>query len=325
MPGKHAIAYLIFSACSAFLGMAGAWAGLSAGQTESSSPEIRLKAAQRLYLTFTCLSAAIAIRIVLVPVWFAMLQGMLPTIPGAICLTGVHQAGAPFSWVASVLKVALPPLYAAWVLLGLIDHNLVEQPLLPLRRYLLGPIAVIIIVEAVLDTAFLLNIDPAPVTCCLPPGAASVPLTKAAPGLPILSGGNAALLCAALALLLVMANRAPLPHSIAWLPAVPAVLLPPAALYTLLARNTPLPLPDYFIRVPDHHCLFCALQASPAAAGSLLLFLVAAAATLAQAAARVILPARVGSIRARSFTAAIGRMAILSATLGAVLILVSAR
>jgi len=57
-----------------------------------------------------------------------------------MCLAGVHQNVPIYSWVSSSLKLFLPLLYFAWIVISMIDKKFIEQPFLKFRYYFLAPL-----------------------------------------------------------------------------------------------------------------------------------------------------------------------------------------
>ena len=283
MLNKYSVIYLALAALAAILAVAGAAAGAGAGRRHSPQlpPETRHRLEQRLHLAFTLIGIGLLCKIALLPAWFGLLHGLIAEIPGAICLTGVHQAGAPLSWAAGLLKIIAPACYGAWLIITLIDRRIATQPFLRLRSSLLIPIAVLALVESAADTGFFITIEPVPVSCCVSlvsTGGMQPPAEESF----FASPRTITIIAATLALIFIMLLRvAPMAKTAAALLPVPGLLLPVSAMIAFQARLAPLPGSSLFINNPAHHCLFCTLQNSPISIISLLLLTVAATLAIA--------------------------------------------
>lgn len=165
---KFVVIYHLFLLCSTALGLLGAAVGLTTltRWQPTITPESRVKLENRLYLCKSAMFLGACIRLVMIPLWFIVLHSLIPLIPGAMCLAGVHQAVPIYSWLASSMKLVLPLFYFTWIVVTLIDRKIVEQPFLTFRHFFLIPLTVFIIAEAFLDLKFLSSLQPLKVTCC---------------------------------------------------------------------------------------------------------------------------------------------------------------
>ena len=94
------------------------------------------------------------------------LNSMIISIPGAMCLTSVHQINPLMSYSASALKFIFPALYGYWLLLNSIDRKIESQPFIKQKLLLLAPFGILILSESILDISFLLSAPPRQISCC---------------------------------------------------------------------------------------------------------------------------------------------------------------
>ena len=124
------------------------------------------RSSRLVYLVTTLVFLGLWMRLAMVPLWFWTLSSLVPSIPGAMCLYGVHRANEPISWVATGLKPLFPLLYGFWIALHAIDIRQDNQPLLRLKLAMLVPLGALLVVESLADLGFLWPLDPIRVTCC---------------------------------------------------------------------------------------------------------------------------------------------------------------
>lgn len=165
---EHVVVYFVFLVMSIFLGglacAIGLWAYVRS--RGSISHEKRRHIEKYLYLSSSAVIIGTMVRIVMVPLWFAMLYSLVSSISGAMCLTGVHQNVPVYSWVASSLKVLLPGFYFTLLLIAFAQRRNQRQPLLKTRLSLIMPLMFILILEAATDVQFITSLNASPVTCC---------------------------------------------------------------------------------------------------------------------------------------------------------------
>jgi hypothetical protein len=121
---------------------------------------------KRGYLVITAIVLGTAVRLVMLPLWFLTLHSYIPSIPGAMCLAGVHLLRSPDSFIATGLKFFLPLLYIFWLVVNHIDRQTERQPLLTFKLKLLIPLAVVMALESCYDWRFIRAVEPRKVTCC---------------------------------------------------------------------------------------------------------------------------------------------------------------
>ncbi|MDY6971451.1 MAG: hypothetical protein SV775_03880 [Thermodesulfobacteriota bacterium] len=164
----YIITYLICSSLSLFVGLTAAVAGLQVWNRWdiNSEAEEQYRLEKRVYLIITVLSLGFFLRLLMIPLWFWTLHSMIKSIPGAMCLVGVHNISAPLSYIASTLKLVLPALYGYWLILNLLDRRIAAQPFMKQKLMFLIPLGLLILAETVLDVSFFFSAPPRQVSCC---------------------------------------------------------------------------------------------------------------------------------------------------------------
>jgi hypothetical protein len=219
--------------------------------------EERADLEKRIYLVITLMAVGLSLRLVLVPLWFLTLQSLVSHVPGAMCLAGVHMLDAPWSFVATVLKIVVPLAYGYWLVLNLLDRRVARQPLLGHKLLLLIPIAALVVIESGLDFHFIASVEPRTVSCCS--SLFDRPVTDLGRAVssndPFWVWGFAGLAAATIGLSAVVARR----QALRWrvllvMAAVGAMVTFPLALHSRLS--------SLLLHTPRHHCVFCVLQMS---------------------------------------------------------------
>jgi hypothetical protein len=121
---------------------------------------------KKVYLCMTLVTLGLIMRFALVPLWFLMLQSIVPSIPGAMCLAGVHLLKTPWSFISTILKFVVPMAYGYWLALNALDRKIETQPLMTRKLYALVPLGVLMLFESFSDLRFLSAVEPRFVNCC---------------------------------------------------------------------------------------------------------------------------------------------------------------
>ena len=254
MINKFIVIYYLFLFCSVAIGLLGGVVGLVAISRwrSGSSHEIRFELEKKLHLSASAIFIGTVLRLVMLPLWFLMLQSLIPVIPGAMCLGGVHQNVPFYSWLASSMKLVLPLFYFSWILITVVDRKFVTQPFLRYRHIFLLPLVILILGEAFLDVKHLVSIKAVSVTCCtaiFDYNTGNIP--------EIFTESNwyfVIIFCAAFAiqtlLLLLPDKKATFALS----------LFNSAVLFFSLPLAIHTKLSPLILEAPFHHCIFCLLQ-----------------------------------------------------------------
>ncbi|HLA28530.1 MAG TPA: hypothetical protein VJZ49_11610 [Syntrophales bacterium] len=165
---NYIITYLVCSFFSLLIGLVAALNGFHVWRrwdiTSQAEEQYRLE--KRVYLIITVLSLGFILRFLMVPLWFWTLHSMIISIPGAMCLVGVHNINAPLSYIASGLKPAMLPLYGYWLFLNYLDRKVITQPFMKQKMTFLTPLGILILLETILDTSFFFSTPPRQISCC---------------------------------------------------------------------------------------------------------------------------------------------------------------
>ena len=266
MVNNYIVTYLLCSFLSLILGLLAAANGLwaarrweSAGATEE---QYRLE--KRVYLIMTLMICGLGLRLLMVPLWFATLQSLLGSIPGAMCLTGVHNCNTPYSYLASGLKLLLPPFYGFWLLLNALDRQLASQPFLRQKLLFLAPLGILLIGESLLDAYFFLSVPYRQVSCCsslldLPKASIAPTVTHAWNGLALLYA--LLLFIGAEILYCFQIQKRSAAAAPPWWFGNKVVMLWESALivatFSILIYLLDVTLSPLFLHRPEHHCIFC--------------------------------------------------------------------
>ena len=160
--------YLVCSLLSLFVGLIAALNGFYIWKNwDINNPAEKQYALEKnVYLVITVVTLGFLLRLLMIPLWFLSLQSMIKSIPGAMCLVGVHNVDAPVSYIASSLKLVLPALYGYWLILNLLDRQVATQPFMKQKVAALAPLGILIVIETVLDICFFFSTPPRQVSCC---------------------------------------------------------------------------------------------------------------------------------------------------------------
>ena len=160
--------YLVCSFLSLFIGIIAVIYGFPVWKkwdlNKEDEEQYRLE--KKIYLIITVLSLGFLLRILMIPLWFLALHSMIISIPGAMCLVGVHNAAPSISYVASSLKLVLPAFYGYWLILNMLDRKVVTQPFIKQKLMLLTPLGIFILAETIFDVSFFFSTPPRQVSCC---------------------------------------------------------------------------------------------------------------------------------------------------------------
>jgi hypothetical protein len=227
------------------------------GWKAESGLEERHELEKRVYLVITLMAVGISLRLALVPLWFLTLSSLIPHVPGAMCLAGVHMLDSPWSFVASSLKIVVPLAYAYWLVLNALDRRVASQPLMRLKLLLLAPLAVLVLVESGLDFHVLASVEPRSVSCCsslfdMPKSDLAKAVSSSTPLWVWMFAGLGA---AAIGLSIVVSRRPTmLWRTILVTAASGTIVTFPLALHSKLST--------VLLHAPFHHCLFCVIKMS---------------------------------------------------------------
>ena len=267
---NYIITYLVCSSLSLVIGLLAAVNGFLVWKkwdiTNPADEQYRLE--KKVYLIITILSLGFFLRILMTPLWFWTLHSMIISIPGAMCLVGVHNIAAPISYIASGLKLILPALYGYWLILNLLDRYVPTQPFMKQKLMFLTPLGILILAETILDASFLFSVSPRQVSCCT--SLFDVPredilqiATESTWIWVVIFYILAFFISGEIVYFLIAQKRSALPNrgrwfgkkSLMFFETLAILLLLVVFILALQTRISPL-----FLGLPFHHCIFCLLQ-----------------------------------------------------------------
>jgi len=221
--------------------------------------ELRHSAEHRYYLLGMIGMIVLLSRLLAVPVFFWMLQSLLPYCPGAMCAYGVVNIGSPFSDIAVSLKILLPFAYGMWLVVEIGNRR---EPEIPFTRTLadsfLKVLLPLVAVDSVMDVLTVAAIRPVLAPFCSSVYDVDPPFSPSA----ILGseiGWLILMLTIASSILLIV-----LQWTEVWKPSLQIVSLIVAiavgVLYLFALHDTYAPL---VLGLPTHHCPYCLFQEFP--------------------------------------------------------------
>jgi len=135
--------------------------GLEGDQTAKHTSE------QKYYLLGMIGIVVLASRLLVVPIFFWMLQSLVPYCPGAMCASGVVNVSEPYSSLSLFLKILLPAVYGLWLIVELSNRG---QPQLPFTKLLaksfLFLLLPLILLDSAADILLVAVIRPIYAPCC---------------------------------------------------------------------------------------------------------------------------------------------------------------
>jgi hypothetical protein len=135
---------------------------------KSEAPDERAWAENRLYLVFLLAFTALLLRVVSWPLFYITLEGLVPLVPGAMCIFGVTRVAPLFTLFLEILKPVTFFLIGAWLILHRLDLSLKTHPLMRRSLVLLFFVSALVCVEALAELIFVFTFSPPgiPVSCC---------------------------------------------------------------------------------------------------------------------------------------------------------------
>jgi hypothetical protein len=282
MLSKYAVYYIILSSFAALSSIIGAavCTRILMGRSRVNSTGERHRIEQLMYLANSSLGLGLVIKLSLVPAWFFLLQSLLPSVPGAMCLAGMHQNVQFFSLLSSCMKLFLPILYISWLVLSKIDKKFIYQPFQSLRAIFYLPLTLFILIEIGSDFIYLFSLEPVSVSCCLG-GIINSDLTVQSGNIFRSINLFSWLTAGCYILLIIGLLRSPYTKFIHLITISGSICTLAMLLFSFHMRQTLVQLPDYFTNKIYHQCIFCLLQSNITALLSLGCFYLGGALTFA--------------------------------------------
>ncbi|MEJ5293338.1 MAG: hypothetical protein WHS82_07050 [Candidatus Methanosuratincola sp.] len=118
------------------------------------------------YLLSTVVWVILVSRIAASGLFWATNESLIPLIPGAMCQFGVSQAGSPYSWIDTGVKLVVIFAYGIWLVLDLLNRRVKGSPLLSSLSKIFILLVPLLLLDTLLDLAFYFTVSPVTVPCC---------------------------------------------------------------------------------------------------------------------------------------------------------------
>jgi len=214
---------------------------------------------QKYYLLGMIGTVVLIARILNVPIFFWMLQSLVPYCPGAMCAYGVVNAGAPYSIAAVVLKLFVPFAYGLWLIIEVANRGVAEMPLMgDLAKSFMVTLLPLVLIDSAVDILLVAFVKPVYVPCCSSIYDIDPPFSPSAylgPGV-----GMIIVVAAIVFLLSVVIIQWVSTQSSSLSALTAAFCLAAAAFYFIALHDTYAPA---VLGLPSHHCPFCLFQEFP--------------------------------------------------------------
>ena len=253
------VVVLVIGILSLVLALYGGFLSFSITEKLEGDEEEKHGSEQRYYLLGMIGIIVLFARILNVPIFFWMIQSLVPYCPGAMCSYGVINVGSPYSLIALVLKIILPFIYGLWLVVEVSNR---KQPLLPfigsLARSFVMFLLPLVIVDSAVDILLVSSIRPVYAPCCSSVYDVDPPFSPSA-----LFGPQFGMMIVVLTIIVAISLIA-----VQWfedrskyLPTLSLVLAGTVALlYLITLHDTLAPI---VLGLSEHHCPYCLFQEFP--------------------------------------------------------------
>jgi len=253
------VVVLVIGVLSLALALYGGFLSFSISEKLEGDEEEKHSSEQQYYLLGMIGIIVLFARILNVPLFFWMLQSLVPYCPGAMCSYGVINIGFPYSTIALVLKIILPFVYGLWIVVEVSNR---KQPLLPLIGNLARSFVVfllpLVLIDSAVDVLLVSSIRPVYAPCCSSVYDVDPPFSPSA-----LFGPQIGLLIVLLTIIIAISlitiqwfeNRSK------YLPTVTLILAAVVSLLYLVSLHDT--LAPVVLGLSDHHCPYCLFQEFP--------------------------------------------------------------
>ncbi|MHA2117450.1 MAG: hypothetical protein ACW98J_00905 [Candidatus Thorarchaeota archaeon] len=253
------VVVLVIGVLSLCLALYGGFVSTTIMEGLEQGSEQHHQSEQRYYLLGMIGIIVLSSRVLIAPIFFWMLQSLVPYCPGAMCSYGVVNVSSPYSDIATTLKLLLPFAYGAWLVIELANRR---EPALPLMRSLARSFLILllplIIIDSAADIFIVAAMRPVYAPCCSSVYDVDPPFSPSS----ILGPEfGMMILLVTIALILVLigiqwserfSERVPL------LTLILSVLV--SVLYLVMLHDTYAPL---VLGLSNHHCPYCLFQEFP--------------------------------------------------------------
>lgn len=249
----------------------------------SEGADEKAQAENGIYLALLFLFTALLLRLVAWPLFYILLQSLIPLVPGAMCIFGVTQVKPIFVAFLQLLKPLAFFLIGGWLIFYGMDLSLRSRLLMGKSVRFLMAVTAIAVTDAAAELLFILDFEPpgVAVSCCTVVADLAVPPAPILPA-PLLGvqyhhillafyhGFNLGLIALLGFLLWRKRTQKEGINRRGWLTLIAiAALMNGAITYGAFKEY----LGPLLMDLPDHHCLYCLLQYRPVSIAILGLFI----------------------------------------------------
>lgn len=253
------VVVLVIGVLSLVLALYGGFLSLSITEKLEGDEEEKQSSEQRYYLLGMIGLIVLFARILNVPIFFWMIQSLVPYCPGAMCSYGVINVGLPYSIIALTLKIILPFFYGLWLVVEVSNR---KQPFLPLIRNLARSFVLfllpLVVIDSAVDVLLVSSIRPVYAPCCSSVYDVDPPFSPSAifgPQIGMIIVLLTVVVAASLIAIQWFENRS------RYLPTTTLILAGIVAiLYLVTLHDT---LAPFVLGLSEHHCPYCLFQEFP--------------------------------------------------------------
>ncbi len=253
------IVVLLIGVLALLLSLYGGYVSAEISSSVHGDMENQHRAEQLYYLLGMIAVIVLVARLLNVPLFFWMLQSLVPYCPSAMCAYGVVNAGTPYSEIALMLKLFLPFVYGSWLTIEMANRRHPDLPLLkPLARSFLTVLVPLVMIDSAADVLLVTTLKPIDVPCCSSVYDVNPPFSPSS-----LLGSQFGFIIAVLTIVLTLALA-----TLQWFEAkhlaikvsVAFITLIVPVLYLVTLHDTYAPL---VLGLSTHHCPYCLFQEFP--------------------------------------------------------------
>ena len=161
------VVVLIIGILSLMLALYGGAISSDIAEHADGTSEHRQRSEQKYYLLGMIGIIVLLARILNVPVFFWMIQSLVPYCPGAMCSYGVVNVGNPYSTIALIMKLILPLAYGSWLVIEIANRRDPQLGFMKeLSRSFLLVLVPMIVIDSAMDLLLVTSIRPVYAPCC---------------------------------------------------------------------------------------------------------------------------------------------------------------
>lgn len=220
----------------------------------TSSNEKQLELEFKTYLVSSILSHMLIIELLSLFLFIAVANRLHTFFTGAMCAAGVLNAGA-CGYATLVLKTASFVACGVWMVINHVDTRGQDYPLIRFKYAFLLGICLLLVAETVMQTRYLLGLDPQIITSCCGTlfNERILQVASGMTHLPVVTAAE--IFYAGMLLTLAAGTHCALTGRHDWLYGLLSVAVFPLSLAALISYFC-----LYVYEMPMHHCPFCMLQ-----------------------------------------------------------------